>query len=332
MSSPKSMYDYLNYVGEQSPDAKQFLVANSLNKDGVFVPRAWLHLLDGNAYHALVMGRIMFWADINVEKRTARMVYERDGHLWMVKTYQDIANEIGLNSAKTVRNALDSLRKKEFIFLESHHSPFHTASNNAPMKVAHIRPNWKCVMEALNKWIDSEDSHGSPLEGQPKESPLEGITKETPLEGQSLYQVDTGKLTNSSITEGGESIIENDDSTVSNNPYSQVEDDVDNNLEENLKGEPTALLGHILKVFPNISMANTSKAKQAAMERISVGGELHPSLEELTRTSTMFRDFLTVRLEKFRHYWEEKPDEKPDYPFSTIVYKLLKFDDPSRFD
>lgn len=196
--------------------------------------------------------------------------------------------------------------------------------DDIPKNIANNGEDSSEVEEDTNQ--SDDDNGGQNMTGGSKSDPPEGqnMTLSTgEVGGQNLtpYKNNNTIYKKSSITEGGES-------TFDDTPYSQVEDDLYDNPHEDLKGEPTHIIGHILKVFPNISMAKTSKAKKTAMQAISARGESHPSIEELARESTIFRDFLKVRLEQFRHFWEQQPQKKSENPFATIVYNLQKFEEP----
>src|SRR5690242_19944271 len=102
--------EYLDYVGDDW--AKGWLLRGDAEHNGVFVPRAVMWICNGNASEAYLLGQIMYWSDINVSEGKPRLSHMLDGHLWIVKTYDEWADELCFTSWTTVRDAMKRLADK----------------------------------------------------------------------------------------------------------------------------------------------------------------------------------------------------------------------------
>ena len=79
---------------------------------------AGLVRMAGNAAGALVLGQLIYWHSDGPKDRTLLSQY-RDGHWWLAKRYDDLADEIGLKP-REVRSAIDRLRSRGIIVTSTH--------------------------------------------------------------------------------------------------------------------------------------------------------------------------------------------------------------------
>jgi hypothetical protein len=137
--------EYLDYVGDDW--AKGWLLRGDADRNGVFVPHAFMWICNGNAYEAQLLAQIMYWSEINVGEGTLRLSHMLDGHLWIVKTYDEWAEELYFNSWTTVRDAMKRLSDKEIIVKETHKSMFHDGNT-----ALFVRLNWEVFGEKIREW------------------------------------------------------------------------------------------------------------------------------------------------------------------------------------
>lgn len=179
--------EYLSYIAEQSLTASQWFGENKFNEKGVFVSRVWMHILDGNAYHAIVFSQIMYWFGLDNKKSKTRLTHEHQNHLWFVTTYEELAEQTGIKSHKTIRNAINKLQAQGLILKEQHYSPFHRNENGGPKSVSFIRPDWEGIVSAYEEWEQIQMT-ASPLEGD-TETPDEATATQVPQEGDAFTQI-----------------------------------------------------------------------------------------------------------------------------------------------
>jgi|GEM_PF-3993506 len=137
--------EYLDYVGDDW--SKGWLLRGDAEHNGIFLPHAYMWICNGNAYEAQLLAQIMYWSDINVGEGTLRLSHMRDGHLWIVKTYEDWAEEMYFNSWTTVRDAMKRLSDKGIVIKETHKSMFHDGNT-----ALFIRLNWEVFGQKIREW------------------------------------------------------------------------------------------------------------------------------------------------------------------------------------
>jgi DNA-binding MarR family transcriptional regulator len=72
----------------------------------------------GKVAQALILGQLNYWFSPG-EDQQVRARCRRGGHLWVAKTHEDLATEIGLTARQT-RNGVDNLRRRGLIHTEVH--------------------------------------------------------------------------------------------------------------------------------------------------------------------------------------------------------------------
>jgi hypothetical protein len=137
--------EYLDYVGDEW--SRGWLLRGDADHNGIFMPHAYMWICNGNAYEAQLLAQIMYWVDINVSEGKPRVSHMRDGHLWIVKTYDDWAEEMYFNSWTTVRDAMKRLSDKGIIVKETHKSMFHDGNT-----ALFVRPNWEVFGQKIREW------------------------------------------------------------------------------------------------------------------------------------------------------------------------------------
>lgn len=143
-STPLTMTQYLDYIDNDW--AKGWLQRGKAERHGVFVSREFMQAAKGNAYDAILLSQILYWADIDMTTRCPRLRYQYKEDWWIVKTYDEWAEEVCFNSGRTISQCLNRLAKHGLIYKETHKSPFHQTGQVA----SYVRPNWKGIEAALN--------------------------------------------------------------------------------------------------------------------------------------------------------------------------------------
>lgn len=136
--------EYLDYIGDDW--AKGWLLRGDANRNGVFVPFIFIDLCEGNLYEAVILAQAMYWADVDTSKGAPRLSHRHGDHFWIVKTYEEWAKELHLNSWTTVRDAIKRLSDKGFLIKETHKSIFHGGGT-----ALFLRPNWKVFGEEIRE-------------------------------------------------------------------------------------------------------------------------------------------------------------------------------------
>lgn len=134
--------EYLNYV--QDPTAQGWLQRGAAEKQGVLVSFAYMDIVDGNPYDAMMLAQILYWHDIDEKTRRPRITHWRDGHLWIVKTFGEWREELHFKSERTIKECAGRLFNQQIIVKERHKSPFHNEQ-----VVSFIRMNWPVFGERV---------------------------------------------------------------------------------------------------------------------------------------------------------------------------------------
>jgi hypothetical protein len=137
--------EYLDYVGDDW--SKGWLLRGDADHNGIFLPHAYMWICNGNAYEAQLLAQIMYWSDINVGQGTLRLSHMLDGHLWIVKTYEEWAADLYFNSWTTVRDAMKRLADKGIVIKETHKSMFHDGNT-----ALYVRLNWEVFGQKIREW------------------------------------------------------------------------------------------------------------------------------------------------------------------------------------
>jgi len=138
--------EYLEYVGNDW--AKGWLQRSLNDRKGVFVAQAYMHMVNGNSYDALLLGQVIYWSDISQETLKPRISHGRQGHLWIVKTHKEWAEETSINGPETIKKAFNRLVSLNLVIKEQHRSPFHD------QVVSYVRVNWDVFSDKLQKWAN----------------------------------------------------------------------------------------------------------------------------------------------------------------------------------
>jgi hypothetical protein len=189
--------EYLDYVGNDW--AKGWLLRGETQRSGVFVPFSFIDLCEGNLYEALILAQVMYWADVDTHKGGPRLSYEHGGHVWIVKTYEEWAKELHLNSWTTVRACITRLTEAKLIIKETHKSVFHGGGT-----ALFLRPNWEIFEQKIRELAaiprnTSDDIPGNTSGGIPSRNTSDDIPGNT-RHVDPIYTENTPKITTPEIT------------------------------------------------------------------------------------------------------------------------------------
>lgn len=144
--------EYIAYVAKQSPEAAATLVDKTSEKHGVFVSKACVWMVGGAASDAMVLSQIIYWSN-TTEEGNSRLGYWYKDHLWIVKTHDEYASEIGFVGGRIIKDILSRLESKELIIKQYALSPFHKNENGTMKRVTLIRLNWKQFHRKQKEWV-----------------------------------------------------------------------------------------------------------------------------------------------------------------------------------
>lgn len=129
-----------------------YLASEISDKDKITVKKIYIKINNDNLYDGVLFSQIMYWHGKNKETGKPRMKVEKDGYLWIAKSYKEWADETCIKEA-TIRKSLDRMRNNNLIFAELY------KFNSRP--VLHIRINWDEFEKKLKK-----ETFGFDLRGQ----------------------------------------------------------------------------------------------------------------------------------------------------------------------
>jgi hypothetical protein len=86
---------------------------------GVYVPLAYVDIMDGDHPAATILAQIRYWIVVPAKNGKEKLTVERDGRMWLVKKREDWWNECRIRE-KTAKRALDKIKEKGLIEIEIH--------------------------------------------------------------------------------------------------------------------------------------------------------------------------------------------------------------------
>lgn len=173
--------------------------------DSISVKRVYIDICDGNLYDGLMLSQIIYWHGKNKETGKPRLKIEKNGHLWLAKSYEDWWNECRVTE-RTARSCITRLEELGVIKAEI------WKFAGSPTK--HIRMEWDRFVELLmeiqknpptkprsksvltSKVITPETSDRNDLKGQIEMTgDVESICPQTSDPIQRLPSETTSKIT-----------------------------------------------------------------------------------------------------------------------------------------
>lgn len=118
-----------------------WIASESADKDSIHVKRLYIDINDGNAYDAILFSQIMYWHGYSEKTGKPRMTVEKDGHLWIAKSYDDWWDECRIK-ADVARKAIDRMVKRGLLIKKVYR--FNT------MPTTHIRVNVEGFEQVVN--------------------------------------------------------------------------------------------------------------------------------------------------------------------------------------
>lgn len=91
-----------------------WLASESNDHDAIKVKRIYIDLNDGNLYDGILFSQIMYWHGRNRETGKPRLQIQRDGYLWLAKSYGDWWDECRINAA-TARKCIDRIVTRDLL-------------------------------------------------------------------------------------------------------------------------------------------------------------------------------------------------------------------------
>lgn len=88
-----------------------WIASESNDHDAIKVKRVYIDLNDGNLFDGIIFSQIMYWHGRSKETGKPRLTIEREGFLWLAKTYEDWWEECRVNAA-TARKCIDRIVKR----------------------------------------------------------------------------------------------------------------------------------------------------------------------------------------------------------------------------
>lgn len=85
--------------------------AEASDHDAIKVKRVYIDLNDGYLSDGVLFSQIMYWHSPNRETGKPRLRIQREGHLWLAKTYDDWWDECRIN-ASTARKCIERIIKR----------------------------------------------------------------------------------------------------------------------------------------------------------------------------------------------------------------------------
>lgn len=158
--------EYINSIDDSR--AEGILLGIDAIEHGVIVPKQIMRACEGNAYDALLLSQIFYWHRLSREK-TTRLKHEKDGFLWVAKSHEEWADELGFTSSRTVEGCMTRLAEKGLIIKSAHISPYHNGK-----KVAYVRLNWTPFIDSLIGPVPADSGN----DGVPADSGNDGSRSE----------------------------------------------------------------------------------------------------------------------------------------------------------
>lgn len=174
-----------------------FSAATKAANDTISVSRTYIDMCDGNLYDGLVLSQIVYWHSVD-KKGTPRLRVERDGHLWLCKSYTEWWDECRVNQA-TARRSIDRLVKKGLLIKQV------WKWNGAP--TVHIRINEEEFEKQFS--MCAQRTNGSERKAQMKVSAKRRSLTETTTET-------TSKTKTPASDDGGEVSLTDIEQTIMN--------------------------------------------------------------------------------------------------------------------
>jgi len=150
MAQPMNIKKYYEYIGNDA--VKGWLQRGLIERQGVFVPLAYMHMVNSNGNDAILLGQILYWHDISAETNRPRITHWFEGNLWVVHSHEEWAKQTGI-SARTVRDGLERLANLKLIIKEQHRSTFPEHKGGV---VSFVRVNWEVFVPVLTDYVESE--------------------------------------------------------------------------------------------------------------------------------------------------------------------------------
>lgn len=129
---------------------KGWLASEAATHDKIEVKRIYIDLNEGNLYDGVIFSQIMYWHGTNRENGKPRMSIERNGELWLAKSYSDWFAECRIIES-TARACINRIAKRGLIVKKL------WKFNGAP--TIHIRIDWDNLEDQL-KLICDDISNG----------------------------------------------------------------------------------------------------------------------------------------------------------------------------
>lgn len=172
----------------------------------IAVSRYHVAMCDGNAYDAMLLAQLVYWFS-----EPGRVTHTRDGKLWVVKTYDEWAGEIGITE-RTLKRSMGRLEAMGLVERRTHKSAYHDGKT-----ALHTWFNWSTYAEELEAAVEDmlDPDEWKCLLGTSGEF-LKGTTRNA-LEARPSYTETTTETTLSADADGAPANAE----TVAQEPVEQ---------------------------------------------------------------------------------------------------------------
>lgn len=126
-----------------------WIASEGSDHDAIKVKRIYIDLNDGNLYDGILFSQIMYWHGRNRETGKPRLSINRDGHLWLAKSYDDWWDECRINAA-TARKCVERIIKRDLLVKRL------WKFDNRP--IVHLRVNVEAFEQQLNYLLHEQGS------------------------------------------------------------------------------------------------------------------------------------------------------------------------------
>lgn len=101
-------------MSHRSDFIEGWLASELTQLDVISVKRIYIDINGGNVFDGLMFSQIMYWHGLNKETKKPRMTIEREGELWLAKSYDDWMEECRINK-HTARQCIDRIAERGLI-------------------------------------------------------------------------------------------------------------------------------------------------------------------------------------------------------------------------